>query len=444
MGFLGALFGRDEPRAATTRREPVLAPRAASPENPSTNLSNPDSWLLDWAGGGVALFGPPVSEGTAMAVGAVYRCVSLLSGLIAGTPLRIYRDDPDQGRQVVEPDIKDDIHGDAMRRLARLLTQAPYPGRALTAYAWRELWGAGLYLGGNSYSVKRYDNAARLVAFEHAPWQSVEVYQRQGRNFYIVTWPDNRREVVNQDDMIHIAGPGFDGIKGASRIAANARNSVALARVLEEQSGRVHENAARPSGAFELPPNISPDGIRRMSAFYSDLYTGRANVGKPLYLDSGTKFHPFSISPVDLATIDQRRFTNADICRFFGVPPHLIGEAAGTSAWGSGIEQLTIGFLRYTLDPEFSRIESELNAKLLSGTPYYVGFDREHVATLDAKTAAEVVQTKIQTGRLTLNEQRRRDGLPAIAGGDTPLVNSTLVPLSRVLAPTPPPPEPKP
>jgi HK97 family phage portal protein len=415
--------------AQRDRTEPhfggVPAVRAASPENPSTSLSNPDAWLLDWSNGGVPLFGPPVSEQTAMAVSAVYRCVSLLSGLIAGLPLRVYQDDPTQGR-VEAP----------KHRLSPLLAFTPYPGRALTSFNWRELWGAGLYLWGNHYSAIRYDNAARVVGFEPCNSWSVEVARlSNGQNGYRFHWPDNRIEDLPQEDVLHICGPSFDGIKGVSRIRSNARNSVALARTFEESIGRIHENAARPSGMVELPAGITKDGLKRAQAYWAEAYSGRMNAGKPLFMDQGSKWTPFQIPPEDLNTLEFRRFQIADICRFFGVPPHLVGEAANTSAWGSGIEQLTIGFLKFTLESDLQRIEHELRLKLFAGSNFYPMFDRDALLAMDALAASQVQQSEINSGTLTINEVRRRRNRPIVEGGDTPLVNSTMVPLDRALNP---------
>jgi HK97 family phage portal protein len=400
--------------------------------------------LLDWSTGGVPLFGPPVNEQTAMAVSVVFRCVSLLSGIIAGLPLRVYKDDPNLGRQIVEPDVKDAIHGDGVRYLARLLGQVPYPGRSLTSFSWRELLGVNVYLWGNHYSVKRYNGAGRVAGFEPAmPWD-VEVRRTDaGRNIYVVTWPKSTggsRELVDQDDMIHIAGPGFDGVKGMPRIASFARNAVSLARIMEEQTGRVHENAAKPSGMVTVPPNISPGGMRRMEAQFNDRWAGRLNAGKVMFVDTDTKFTPFQMSPEDLTTLATRRFTVEEICRFFGVPPHLVGESAAATSWGTGIEQLTLGFLKLVMEPDLQRIEHEFNHKLLDGTPYYVQFDRDALLAMDAKTAAEVASAEINSGQLTPNEARRKKFRPSIEGGDELFVNSTMIPISRALNPPAPPP----
>lgn len=420
------LFSRKQP--VRVRTEPTLSVRNAS-DTPLIGMSElTGSESMFFGGSYSQTFGPPVSEQTSMAVSAVFRCVALISGLIAGLPLGVYRDDPELGRVEAKN-----------HRLAPLLGRVPFPGRPLSSFAWRELWGVNFLLWGNHYSVIRYDQAARVVGFEPAlPWQ-VEVHRQAGQNLYVVTWLDGRREVVRQDDMLHICGPGFDGIRAPSRIQSFARNSIALAKVLEEGTGMAHENGAKLSGMVELPPNVTPADKAKMEAYYADRAQGRANNGKLLYVDKDTKFTSMQLSPEDLATLESRRYQTADICRFFGVPPHLVGEAAGTSAWGSGIEQLTIGFLRFTLESDLQRIEHELNMKLLADGPYYVMFDREALSAMDATTEATTAATRIGSGQRTINETRRRQHLPAVPDGDTVLVNSTMIPLSRALNPPAPP-----
>lgn len=413
--------------------------RASSPENPTTPLSNPDAWVMDWSGAGAAPYGPPVSETSAMTVAAVYRCVALKSGIMASLPLRIYRDDPKSG-QVEVPD----------HQFAGFFGITPYPGRAMTSFAWREAWGINVDLWGNHYSIIRYNNAGRVLGFEPQPPSRVTALRMStGRNAYDVLHVDGTKERIDQDDMLHIAGLGFDGLKGASRIQAFARNSISLAKLFEEQTGRAHENATRPSGAVTVPPNISADGFARQKAYFTEQNTGRLNAGRVLWLDQGQTFTPYAMSSEDLQTIEARRFQIADICRFFGVPPHLVGEAAGTSAWGSGIESLTTGFLIFTLESELQRVEAELRLKLFAGTSHYPRFDRAALRAMDVQADAAAAQTEINSGVLTINERRRFKQRAAVEGGDEPMINSTMLPLSRILNPpapaTPPAPqEPKP
>lgn len=423
-----ALFTRNRPRA---RIEPTLnaAPtiRASSPENPQTNLADPAQWLWDWAGGSSnAGYGPPINERTAMAVSAVFRCVTLLSGLIAGTPLNIFQDMPDGSRQPV-PD----------HRLSDAFTSLAHPDFSLTSFAWREMWGVNLYLWGNHYSVIRRDGAARVKGFQPAyPWNTHVLRDFvTGRLVYIVNWPDGTRETIDQDNILHIPGVGFDGVRGMSRIYAFAGNSIRLSRALEDAVGFAHENAASPSGLVTLPANITPEGKRKIEAYYNGGIGGRSNRGKLLFADKDTTFSQLQLSQEDLNTIAFRKFQAADICNFFGVHPVMIGAADGVTAWGSGIAQLMQGFLQLTLNPEFQRIEAEINAKIFVGTPYYARFDRESLNSMDALASAQTAAAQIGSGQLLINESRRRQHRPPVDGGDEPLVNSTMIPLSRAINP---------
>lgn len=431
MSLFDRLFGGG---TAPERIEPSF--QAASPENPTTNLADPASWLTDWTSGGMSgSFGPPVSERTAMTVSAVYRSVSILSGLIASLPLKVYKRSKD-GREDA-----------SNHRLQPMFQVAPYPGRPMTSFVWRELWGINELLWGDHFSAIRYDGAARIIGFETAmPWDT-EVYRINNRNKYrCVFWPGGvtgndevgsgyRVEWIDQDDMIHIPGPGFNGIRGLSRIRANARNSIALSMMLPEQIGRTHENAARPSGLVEVPTGIDPEGFKKFRAQFNQNNTGRANVGKVIYGDPGTKFTAFQLTPEDLNTIELMRYEVADVSRFFGVPLPLLNETTKSTSWGTGLSEQNLAFLIFTLEPDLGRIESELNYKLFFGSEYYVEFDRAGLMAMDPVKAAEVAQTEIQTGTLLINEYRKAKNRPPVDNGDLPLVNATMVPLEKLYAP---------
>lgn len=434
MGFFDIFATRAAP--AVERREPTLhapAISAASIENPSTSFSNPAEWLGEaLAGGSKQSFGPSVTERTAMAVSVVFRCVTLRAGIRATLPLKVYRRTPEGREEAPE------------HRLARMLKVAPYPGRPLTAFAWRELLSANVDLWGNHYSIIRYDAAARVVGFEPVmPW-NVEVLRRGSRNLYRCVLEDGTVEYVDHEDMLHIPGPGFDGICGMSRIRFAARDSIALAKILEQQTGQIHENAARPSGTLSLPASITKEGLARLRAQFSEAYSGRANAGKVLFTDPGSEFKPMQMTPEDLATLEFRRFQIADISRFFGVPLHLLNEVTGSTSWGTGLSEQTLAFLIFGIDPDLSRDEAELNYKLFDGSDYYCEYDRSGLLAMDPLKAAQVAQTEISFGGLLPNEYRKIRNRPPVEGGDEPLVNSTNIPLSRALAPAAPATEPVP
>lgn len=417
----------------TVKAEPDF--RNASPENPSTNLADPASWLTDWASGGnPGSFGPSVSERMAMTQSAIFRSVTLRSGVVAGLPLKVYKRTK-EGREEAPS-----------HRLQPMFQVAPFPGRAMTSFIWRELWMINTDLWGNHVSIIRYDGAARIIGFEPVmPWD-VEVYRFNQRNVYrCIIWDSSfsnstdgmtqRVEWHDQEDIIHIPGPGFNGIAGVSRIRAFARNSVSLSALLEEQTGRVHENAAKPSGLATVPPGISKDGFERFKAQFNENNTGRFNAGRVVFGDKDTTYTPFQMSQEDLNTLEFRRFQVTDISRFYGVPLHLLNETDKSTSWGTGLSEQTLAFLIYTLDPDLGRIEAELNYKLFYGSDYYVEFDRDALMAMDPLKAAQVAQAEISTGTLLINERRRHKNRPPVENGDKPIINSTNVPLSKIFEP---------
>ncbi|MFT8776761.1 MAG: phage portal protein [Gluconacetobacter liquefaciens] len=422
MGLLSGLFGTGA-AAPRARVEPVFR-AAGNPENPSTSLTDIASWesWLGYPAGRSTEWMPRISESTAMACSAVYRCVTLESGVIAGLPLKIYHRQEDGQR--VEA---------SKHRLAPLLQQAPYPGRSMTAFSWRELWGVNVLLSGNHYSVIRYDGAGRIVGFETflpGRVETVRLPQYPGVNFYVCTHDDGFVETVRHEDMIHIPGPGFDGRKGLSRIQAFARGSVGLALTMEERTGRLHQNAALPSGVLQVPTRMSDEAILRAKAEFNAAHSGVSKWGGTVVVDDGAKYTPFQLSPQDLQTIEARRYQVADISRFFGVPLHLLNETDKTTSWGTGLSENTLAYLIFTLDADLSRIESELNYKLFGGTSYFVEFDRDGLLSMDPVKSAQVTAQEISSGTQTINEARRKKNRPPVQGGDIPLINSTNVPLT--------------
>ena len=408
------------------RVDPILA---ASLENPSTSIENPAAWLYEAMGALPSYAGPSVSETSAMRSTAVFRCVALKSGVIASLPLQIFKK-TDKGREEA-----------VNHRLYPLLHTEP--NDLMSSFIWKELIVANLMLAGNHYSVMEYDNAARVVGLLPVLPQQTDVARVKGRNRYTFRFADGV-EVFDQEDVVHVPGIGFDGMKGISPIQWAGRQPIGTAFALDEFVGRMHANSARPSGVLEVPKGISPEALIRLRAELNSLYNGLRNTGATILADTGSKWTPMQISLADAQTLESRRFQVADIARLFGVPPHLVGETDSTTSWGTGIEQQTIGFQIYNLEPELSRIEGELNRKLFTW-PYYCEFNREALAAMDAKTLAELYASAVNNAGMTPNEIRRRRNLPDVGPeGDKLYVQGAIVPLDRAGQQTPPPAAPKP
>lgn len=402
---------------AKPRAEPRFTNNAF--ENPAVSLSNPPPWLLEWGGGVPTHAGVVVSEQSAVRSTAAFRCIALLAGIVATLRLKIYENSR-SGRKTA-----------TNHRLYPLLHDAP--NDLMSAFIWKELIGAHLLTNGNHYSIIEYDGAARIVGLLPVRPQDTHVERIKGRNRYTFHFNDGV-ETLDQDDVIHVPGLGFDGLKGLSPIGAVGREAIGISLALEEFVGRMHSQGAKPSGVVTMKKPLDPAGFKRLRQELEMMYSGVQNAGRTVILDNEMTWSAMQLTPEDAQTLDERKFQVIDICRVFGVPPHLVGEVDTSTSWGTGIEQQTIAFLIFSANPYLSRIEAELNRKLLK-PPYYCEFDRDTLNAIDSKTRADLFASGIQNGVYTPNEVRRKVNMPDMPGGDQLLINGTLKPLVQAPAP---------
>lgn len=152
-------------------------------------------------------------------------------------------------------------------------------------------------------------------------------------------------------------------------------------------------------------------------------------------LEAGFTTQAIGVTPQDAETMAARKFQVSEVARFFGVPPHLVGDVEKSTSWGSGIEQQNLGFLQYTLSPFINRWEYAIERWLLK--PGDVGrFHAEHnlegLLRGDSTARANYLKSQIDSGLLTVNEGRRLDNRPALPGGDVATRQSQNVPLDQL------------
>lgn len=399
--------------------------RNTSPENPSTSLSNPSSWLVDAFGGTSTDSGVLVSEATAMRTSAVYGCVSLIAKTIGSLPLKVYRRKTN-GDPVEMPDTLPYY----------LLHDEPNP--AMTSVVWREFLIANILLGGNAYAVIGRNQANQVVDLFPIHHSHVTVERVNGRNRYTVHLSDGTAEKFDQSDFLHIPGLGFDGVRGMSVITWAARQAVGLSLATEQHGSKLFSNGARLGVILKHPKNLSAPAIARLSEQFNAQHAGLSNVAKTLILEEGMDVSNVSMTSEDAQFLETRRFQVEDIARFFGVPPHMIGHTDKQTSWGTGVEQNTLGFLIFTIIPWLTRFEQELNRKLFPRSPFYAQFKHQGLMRGDSKARADYYASGHQNGWLTTNEIRKAEDLPPVPGGDTLFVQTNLAPMqSLVAAPAP-------
>ena len=390
------------------------------PQNRTTGSS-----YAFFMGGSTA--GKAVNERSAMQMTAVYACVRILSEAIAGLPLHLYEYGYDGSKEkAVEHPLYFLLHDE--------------PNKEMTSFVFRETLMTHLLLWGNAYAQVIRNGKGEVIALYPLMPNRMEVNRTdKGQLYYQYTTSsddaptvEGSTAVLMPEDVLHIPGLGFDGLVGYSPIAM-AKNAIGLAIATEEYGAKFFANGAAPSGVLEHPGTIK-DPQRVRDAWMSQ-FSGSRNAGKVAVLEEGMKYTPISISPEQAQFLETRKFQINEIARIFRVPPHMVGDLEKSSF--SNIEQQSLEFVKYTLDPWVIRWEQSLQRTLLSleeRKRYYFKFNLEGLLRGDYASRMTGYATARQNGWMSANDIRELENLdriPAELGGDLYLINGNMLPLGN-------------
>ena len=392
-----------------------------SVENPSTSLNAPAQWLVDALGGGSSASGFAVTSQTAMRVSTVFRCQSLIVNTIASLPWGVHQHT--DGGSVPFP--QHDLH----RKLRA------EPCQSQTSYTFRQQVMSPALMSGNGYAIiaRKRGRPEELLAYPAGSADQVQVTKTKnngGRLRYRFPFPDGVEE-LDQADVLHVPGLGFDGIKGVSVIRALGSEPIGLAMALESYAARVAKSSTMVRGIVEVPGSLmgKPNTLKNLSESIHPLFAGESFAAP---LDAGMVWKPLSnLNPIDAQILEQRRFQVEDVCRLFGVPPWMVGESSKNTSWGTGIEQQNVAFVTYVLRSWLVALEQEVNRKLFTW-PFFCEVNVDGLLRGDSKTRAEVYQSAIRNAWMTPNEARRHENLPPDPAGGRLLADQTLIPLEQL------------
>jgi HK97 family phage portal protein len=359
-------------------------------------------------------------ESAVLGLAAAWACVNLLAGTIASLPLMVYR--TTNGRRDVAAD----------HPLYRVLHDSPNADQTSLDY-W-EFIAACLELKGNGYSEveKRNDGSVIALDVPIAP-DFVQVRRSGNGSLEYLVRKDGRQRTVPQDRMLHIRGFGGSPMGGLSTLAFG-RCSFASALAVERAAADTFRQGARAVGAFISDKDLKAEQAQQARDAVTEKYLEAVRDGRPLILNNGFTWHSLSINPDDAQMLESRGFSTEEICRFFGVPPIMIGHGEKTSSWGTGIQEVTLGFIKYTLRRRLKRIESALEKQLLTPRDRVDGitieFNLEGLLRGDSKGRADFYRTMTQIGAMTINEVRGLENLPPVEGGDVPRMQMQNVPIT--------------
>ena len=366
--------------------------------------------------------GKNVNEFTAMQTTAVYSCVRILSEALASLPLHVYRYTATGKERVYDHPLYHILHDE--------------PNSEMTSFVFRETLMSHLLIWGNAYAQIIRDGAGRVVALYPLLPNKMEVWRDKSGEIYYTysrTSDENYRDgpaVLRRQDVLHIPGLGFDGLLGYSPIAM-AKNAVGMTIACEEYGASFFANGANPGGVLEHPGVLKDP--KKVRDSWNDVYRGSNNAHKVAVLEEGMKYQQIGIPPEEAQFLETRKFQINEIARLYRIPPHMVGDLEKSSF--SNIEQQSLEFVKYTLDPWVIRWEQALQRSLFlpkEKTEYFIKLNVDGLLRGDYQSRMNGYAIGRQNGWLSSNDIRLLEDLnpiPEEEGGNLYLINGNMTKL---------------
>ena len=400
--WLQSVFGGGASSAA-----PVVQAAAAT----TASTANPQELVNLLTGGGSG--GPLVSESTAMRVSAVYAGVALLGGAVSTLPMPVFQ----RSTSGVPA-------GKVDHPYYWLLNEQPNQDITAAVF-WEYLVSSRLFRGDCFAEILRPSfRSSAVKGFQpHHPDRVQPFRDNERRLWYRITPEFGPQYTLNPADMIHVPSLGFDGLRSPSPITFAARHAVETALSADEYSARFFTNGARPDFAITAEKNITKEQAEIIRATWTDQHGGVSRSHMPAVLTGGLDVKQLSLSASDSAILETSLFQIEQIARILGIPPYMIGHTDKSTSFGSGVEQMGRGFVKFTLKRDLVKFEQEFNRKLWpERQELFVRFDLADIERGDLKSENEALRIALgragEPGWMTQNEVRREKNMPPLPGGD--------------------------
>ncbi len=369
--------------------------------------------------------GKPVNERTAMQTTAVYSCVRILAEAVASLPLHIYQYTDTGKKRVVKHPLYSTLHDE--------------PNQDMTSFIFRETLMSHLLIWGNAYAQIIRDGTGKVLGLYPLLPNKIKVERAEnGALFYIYSRDAEENPhfsgygqiYLRQQDVLHIPGLGFDGLVGYSPIAM-AKNAVGMTLACEEYGASFFANGANPGGVLEHPGVLKDPGKVRES--WNAVYRGTNNAHKIAVLEEGMKYQQIGIPPEEAQFLETRKFQINEIARLYRIPPHMVGDLEKSSF--SNIEQQSLEFVKYTLDPWVIRWEQSLQKALLlpeEKKDFFIKLNVDGLLRGDYQSRMTGYATARQNGWMSANDIRELEDLnpiPEEEGGNLYLINGNMTKL---------------
>jgi HK97 family phage portal protein len=387
--------------------------------------------------GGSSAGGPP-SESSALRITTVSGCVQLIAGAIASMPMHVYQ-------RANDGDLKRDMNSP----LWWLLNEEFSPRWPASA-GWSFLVQSKLLHGDGFAEILRKPDGS-IYGLNPIHPQRVEVIASpDGMRLVYRVQPDitiispdanaRRIRVIDQDDMLHVAGFGFNGLRGLSALRYSLSVAGRLAISAQDFSSSFLKNLGRPDYALATDGTLTDAQFSRLQDSLSQ-HVGPDNSGKPMILEGGLKIQTLTMPLEEMQLLETRKFQVEEICRAFGVQPFMVGHTEKTSSWGTGVEAMGAGFVRYTLREHLNAFQNEINRKFFRTASRVAEFDTAELERASIDTMMTALRTAIgRAGEdqiMSVEEVRTMLRLPRKITGTIRSVEPPAAPSAPGLPPDP-------
>lgn len=360
--------------------------------------------------------GPTITPGTSLQLAAVFACVRLISEVVASCPIVLSQPD-DTGKLVKMPN----------SQIYRMLAYAPNTN--MTAVEFWEMMVSGMCIWGNAYAVKG-TVAGRVVSLTPLRPDYMTVYRDADGNILYAYSRGTTLQIYTADEMLHLKAFSVDGLVGLSPVAM-ARQTLGRSLATDEASGAVFLNGMS-AGGFIQYANVLKKEQRVEIRDNIQQFVGSKNAGKIMVLEGGMTYQRLSMSAADSQMLETREWNAVEVCRWFGVPPPLIGITSKASSWASSLENLILWFTKTGLRTIVTKIEQGVKRSLGLPMTTVLEFDMDDLQRGDSAARAALYASGAQNGWMTRNQICELENLPTFEGGDIHTVQSNLIDLSRI------------
>lgn len=365
--------------------------------------------------------GQAVNANSALRVSTVWACVGLISEMVAALPLGMYRKLPGGGRESLSDHPVNYVI-------------AISPNAEMTTLQFWQAMCASMLLWGNAYA-QIHRAAGRVIGLSFLMPSKMKLkYKKDSSSLeYHYSFSDGSREIP-ADEILHIPAFSLDGLVGLTPISYSA-DIVGGAISANLAANSTFKNGMLPTTAFKVDRVMTKEQ-RAEFREYVESVSGALNAGKSPVLEAGVSAEMIGINPKDAQLLETRGWNVEEICRFYRVPPWMVGHTEKNTSWGTGLEQQMLGFLSTSLTIWLRRIETAISKRLLTPAERittYAEFTLEGLLRADSQARATFYSTMTQNGVYTRDECRAKENLPKRGGNaDVLTVQTNLAPIDQL------------